>query len=79
MEGLAFAFDTSNGVPVLADAAARITADCHARHDCGDHSLFVGHIRTMMSDGRQPLAYHAGHYPSLARVHGPETPQPEFW
>lgn len=66
-------------VPVLDGTAARITATLAAHHDCGDHSIFIGHIGTMQTDDRPPLLYHDGHYTTLAPAHGEETPLPEFW
>ncbi|WP_421724006.1 flavin reductase family protein [Bauldia sp.] len=77
--GLEVSFANIDDVPVLSTCAARIVADRDVRHDCGDHSLFVGHIRTMKTTDRSPLIYHAGHYTALAEEQGPETPMPEFW
>ena len=68
-----------DGIPALADAAAHITATVVSNHDCGDHTIFVGHIKTMRADERPPLVYHAGRYAALGPVYGPQTPLPEFW
>ena len=54
-----------NGVPVLADVCAALAAAIEARHDCGDHSLFVGRVLALRDDERAPLAYHAGKYATL--------------
>jgi flavin reductase (DIM6/NTAB) family NADH-FMN oxidoreductase RutF len=51
--------------PVLTDAAATIAADIVAQHDCGDHTLFIGHIRHLQAYARAPLVVHEGHYASL--------------
>ena len=51
--------------PILADAAATIAADVVAQHDCGDHTLFIGHIRHLQAFSRAPLVVHEGHYASL--------------
>lgn len=77
--GLEVSFGVTDGVPTLDAVAARITADVEASHDCGDHSLFIGHIRTMTAFSREPLIYHTGHYTELVSEQGPETTQPEFW
>jgi flavin reductase (DIM6/NTAB) family NADH-FMN oxidoreductase RutF len=58
-------FDDRCGVPLLKDACARMAAKTVARHDCGDHSVFIGHILHMDADERLPLIYHAGRYRGL--------------
>ena len=50
-----------------------------ATHDCGDHTLFVGHIRRMEADERPPLLYHAGRYGALVPTREMPQPVPEFW
>jgi flavin reductase (DIM6/NTAB) family NADH-FMN oxidoreductase RutF len=77
--GLAASFAEVDGIPTLADASARITADVVVSHDCGDHTIFIGHIATMQADDRLPLLYHDGRYAAMMPTHGPETPLPEFW
>ncbi len=67
------------GVPTLAEATARIVADTVSTADCGDHTLFIGHIRWMAADNRPPLLYHAGRYAYLVAAPGEDVPQPEFW
>ena len=75
---LTVGFDEIAGVPLLADACGRIATEIAACHDCGDHSLFLGRILSLDSDGRPPLVYHAGRYGSF--VPGPgDEPVPEFW
>ena len=66
------------GVPVLADACGRIATEIAARHDCGDHTLFVGHILHIDADDRAPLVYHAGRYGGFIPGETDET-VPEFW
>ena len=77
--GLDITFASIGGIPTLAEAAARLTADTLHAHDCGDHTLFVGHLRFMAADDRPPLLYHAGHYASLVVTGEPSAPIPEFW
>ena len=68
------------GVPLLADVCARIAAEIIARHDCGDHTLFIGHIVHMEADDRAPLVYHAGRYAGvLHRQSDRDVGLPEFW
>jgi flavin reductase (DIM6/NTAB) family NADH-FMN oxidoreductase RutF len=72
-------FAIVDGVPVLADACARILAETAASHDCGDHTLFVGHIRFMAADHRPPLVYHAGRFGAFAPAEDEEAIWLEFW
>lgn len=51
--------------PLLANASATIAADVLARHDCGDHSIFIGHILHLEAFARAPLIVHEGRYASL--------------
>ena len=78
--GLAPAFAYAGPVPLLADACGRIAAEIVARHDCGDHTIFIGHILSMDADERMPLVYHAGRYSSLVHRRGDhDVRAPEFW
>jgi flavin reductase (DIM6/NTAB) family NADH-FMN oxidoreductase RutF len=73
-------FEHMAGVPVLAGVSAAIASIVEARHDCGDHTLFIGRIVGLRDDGRAPLVYHGGKYASL---HYRETlstdPTIDFW
>ena len=64
---------------ILAEASAWMTAETAATHDCGDHTIFVGHIRFMEADQRPPLIYHAGRYAALVPTREAALPVPEFW
>jgi flavin reductase (DIM6/NTAB) family NADH-FMN oxidoreductase RutF len=78
--GLSPEFDYLDRVPLLPDGCARMVAEIVARHDCGDHTLFIGHILHMEADGsRPPLAYHAGRYAGLVYKEDEEGSIPEFW
>jgi flavin reductase (DIM6/NTAB) family NADH-FMN oxidoreductase RutF len=66
-------------VPTLVGASAWMTAEIAAAHDCGDHTLFIGHIRFMEASDHPPLLYFAGRYAALVPLRE-ETPSlPEFW
>jgi len=58
-------FEHLNGVPVLAGVSAVIAARIEARHECGDHSLFVGHVLGLRDDELPPLVFHGGKYATL--------------
>src|SRR5258708_11876031 len=66
-------------VMIIAEASAWMTAETAATHDCGDHTVFVGHIRQMEADQRPPLIYHAGRYAALVPMREAALPVPEFW
>ena len=57
----------AQGVPLLRDAHAHIEARIVARHDAGDHTIFVAAVeRAAAFDGR-PLLYYRGGYTQLER------------
>ncbi len=77
---LAIGFEHFGPAAVLSDACARIAAKIVARHDCGDHTIVIGHILRLDADDRPPLLYHAGQYHGLdrRRIHI-DVGAPEFW
>jgi flavin reductase (DIM6/NTAB) family NADH-FMN oxidoreductase RutF len=58
---------------------AVITALTAARHDCGDHTIFIGHIATMDANDRPPLLYHASRFAALIPLREEAPAMPEFW
>jgi flavin reductase (DIM6/NTAB) family NADH-FMN oxidoreductase RutF len=73
-------FEHIGGIPVLSGVAAAVAAEIESRHDCGDHSLFIGRIVGLRDDNRPPLAYHAGKYAELLyRKEVPADPMVDFW
>ena len=78
--GLAPAFKTMHCVPLLVGSVASMATEVAARHDCGDHTIFVGHILFMECAERVPLVYHRGGFGALMQiVDREEVPVPEFW
>ena len=73
-------FEHMHGVPVLANVCAALAATIEARHDCGDHTIFVGRVIGLRDDERPPLVFHGGKY---ATLHYKTTKVPEaaidFW
>ena len=53
------------GVRVLSNACAALAAFIVARHDCGDHSVFIGRVVGLRDDDRAPLVFHGGKYATL--------------
>jgi flavin reductase (DIM6/NTAB) family NADH-FMN oxidoreductase RutF len=73
-------FEHMDGVPVLANVCAALAARIEARHDCGDHSLFVGRVLALRDDERPPLVFHGGKYATL-HYKTTQAPEPaiDFW
>ena len=71
MPGVADRFaegDWSRGLgeaPVLSGCAAVFECATEARHDAGDHLLFIGRVLQLAERPLAPLLYHAGQYRSL--------------
>jgi len=59
------AFDYIGRTPVLPGSSATIAADIVARHECGDHSIFVGRILHLRAGSAPPLVLHGGRYAAL--------------
>jgi flavin reductase (DIM6/NTAB) family NADH-FMN oxidoreductase RutF len=76
---LALEYIWSGRTPVLANAASVIAADIALQYDCGDHTLFIGHIRYLAAHGRAPLLVHHGRYAGV--THAEPTPDwvTDFW
>ena len=78
--GLAVDFERFGPAILLANACARIATEIMVRHDCGDHTIFIGHILHLDADDRPPLLYHAGRYRGLDRGRlDHDVGVPEFW
>ena len=59
------------GVPIMPNACAVLECRAHARHDGGDHEIFVGRvveIRDHSANRGQPLVFFEGRYRQLASV-----------
>lgn len=57
--------DGQGGSPVLAGCAAVFECATEARHEAGDHVLYIGRVLQLTSRDVQPLLFHAGHYRAL--------------
>ena len=75
---------TSKGrTPILKRAVAAVTADVVDTAACGDHTLFIGSLTSLvLGDATPPLLFHGGRYARLdwrpSAVPGDVVP-PEFW
>lgn len=75
-----FSFGRIDGLPVLTEAVARMAAETHAMHPCGDHTLFVGRMFHMEADsGRSPLIYHQSGFRGLSAEGGRDVDDDGYW
>lgn len=58
----------AHGAPVLKDAAAVFECRTHARHEGGDHRLFIGEVLAYSESAFAPLVYRSAHYHRLGEV-----------
>lgn len=78
--GLQPEFDMLVGVPVIGRAIAQIAAQVVERVECGDHTLFIGHIDEMQCTPKAPLLFYAGRYARIDRDQPIEEFVPHtFW
>lgn len=56
------------GAPVLAACAAVFECEQHARHESGDHVLFIGRVRRLAEMSVAPLVFQGGHYRMLGEI-----------
>ena len=57
----------AGGQPLLDDALAHLACRTVARHDGGDHTIFVGEVEEAAADEARPLLYYRGGYARLER------------
>ena len=54
---------TASGLPALEGALGFLDCTVHAKHEAGDHTIFVGRVDEMsIREGAEPLAYVQGKY-----------------
>ena len=58
---------TTNGIAVLPNAVALIECRVAARHDGGDHGIFVGEVESAVTTEREPLVHFRGGYVRVER------------
>jgi flavin reductase (DIM6/NTAB) family NADH-FMN oxidoreductase RutF len=81
VEGIDPKYEYAGSTPLFAHASATMAAKVIARHACGDHSLFVGHIFALRhNDGLSPIVLHVGRLASLLHSHEQTIwPTLDFW
>ena len=65
-EGLGY-FRGESGVVLLDDALAHVECTVVARHEAGDHTLFVAEVERATARDARPLLYYRGGYAQLER------------
>ena len=56
-----------SGVVLLEDALAHLECTIVARHETGDHTMFVGEVESATARNARPLLYYRGGYAQLER------------
>jgi flavin reductase (DIM6/NTAB) family NADH-FMN oxidoreductase RutF len=81
VEAIHVKYEYADQTPLFADASATIAATVTARHDCGDHSLFIGRVFALRhTDGVAPVVLHVGRLASLVHPHEQTIwPALDFW
>jgi flavin reductase len=73
-------FEYAGDTPVFAHAHATMAARIAALYECGDHSLFVGHIFALRHDDIAPIVLHVGRLSGLSQIHEQTIgPTLDFW
>lgn len=58
--------DGLGGVPLLGHCATRLQCRTVARHDGGDHVIFIGQVERFDRCGGEPLLFHQGRFGRIA-------------
>jgi flavin reductase (DIM6/NTAB) family NADH-FMN oxidoreductase RutF len=56
-----------SGVVLLEDALAHLECKLVARHEAGDHTMFIGEVESASARNARPLLYYRGGYAQLER------------
>jgi flavin reductase (DIM6/NTAB) family NADH-FMN oxidoreductase RutF len=51
-------YSTDLGLPILDKSLATIECDVAARHEAGDHTIYIGHVKKMTQGAGDPLLYY---------------------
>jgi flavin reductase (DIM6/NTAB) family NADH-FMN oxidoreductase RutF len=65
-EGIAIT-RTADGIAVLPNGVALLECEVAARHEAGDHAIFVAEVEHAVTTGREPLIHFRGTYGRLER------------
>jgi flavin reductase (DIM6/NTAB) family NADH-FMN oxidoreductase RutF len=59
-------FAWAQDVPVVSGAIAHFVCDAYAEHEAGDHTLYVGRVRSFEARAGHPLLFHRGQFARVA-------------
>lgn len=75
IEGLATPFTELDRLPVIRGALAAYACDVVNEVRAGDHTIFIGHVRKLVTDaGARPLIFYKGRFGAVAG----QAPAPEL-
>lgn len=75
IEGLANPFTDLDRLPVIRGALAAYACDVVKEVQAGDHAIFIGHVRNLVTDpGVRPLIFYKGRFGAVAG----QAPAPEL-
>ena len=55
-----------DGIPLVRDAIAHFVCDSFATHEAGDHTLYLGEVRSYATRAGNPLLFHSGAFTRIA-------------
>ena len=67
-DGIHIEFDRLADVPVLRNALAQISCEVTSEYVEGDHTLFIGKVRDIKIEDKEPLLFFNGQYRALQVV-----------
>jgi flavin reductase (DIM6/NTAB) family NADH-FMN oxidoreductase RutF len=56
---------SNDGAPLLPGTLASFECRTHQIHDCGDHYVIIGEVKSFRSTGGKPLLFYGGNYRSI--------------
>ncbi|SFL47324.1 flavin reductase family protein [Salibacterium qingdaonense] len=59
-------FERFEGLPVIEDSLVTLACDVYETHLAGDHTLFVGAVKNLQLQDRQPLTIYEGKYKDVS-------------
>jgi flavin reductase (DIM6/NTAB) family NADH-FMN oxidoreductase RutF len=59
-------FEWEGDVPFVRGAIAHVGCSLHAEHEAGDHTLYLGEVRSLAERPGEPLVFHGGTFGRIA-------------
>ena len=51
-------YEMARGAPLIQDSLAQVECTVAARHNAGDHTIYVGHVDSLLKGEGEPLLYY---------------------